>query len=77
MNPNLNDVLKTNHELFKHAWLQTDALSEHSITIALECYDRTVSKKEVTKLYDLIQNTYKSKLLNMFNVDYIEIDDYI
>jgi uncharacterized protein YbaA (DUF1428 family) len=74
-NPNLNQVLGENEELFKHAWLQKHLFDNHGMVIALECYDRDLTEKDVTQLKKMIR-AREEKLKTMFQVDYVEIDDY-
>jgi len=76
VNPNLNNVLGLDEELFKHVWLQKQYMQGSTITLGVEPYDRDLTKKDANEIDKLIKK-YKPRLLKMFNVSDIDIDWYI
>ena len=52
-NPNLNELIGTEHELFRHAWLLVDELPE--IVIGMEPYDRDISDEETKQIVAMIR----------------------
>jgi len=81
-NPDLNKVLNTDNELFKHAWLQIPNLKSGLCVIACEPYDRELSREEAKILFGLIRKNekkilnYANKIFNT-NYDYVEIENYL
>ena len=79
-NPNLNQVLGTNIELFNHAWFQLgddySLIGPEGLLICCEPWDRTLSEKEASKLFSLIRK-HETTLLDMFGAEYLEIENYL
>jgi len=75
-NPNLNELLELNEELFENAWFQKQVTDKYSVTIAIECYSKNLTMNETKKLVSLIRK-HSQKIKKMFKVDCINLEDYI
>jgi hypothetical protein len=77
MNPDLNQVLGTDEELFKHAFLQKHLTKIGDIiVIAIEPYDRDLHHKDMRELLKKIRKRFPD-LCKRFLVKYVEVVDYV
>lgn len=75
-NPNLNQVMGTDKELFNHAWLQLRTGDPTALVINCEPYDREISRGEAVRLFKMIREN-ETVLLSMFGKNYLEINNYL
>lgn len=77
MNPDLNQVLGTDEELFKHAFLQKHLTKiGDTIVIAIEPYDRDLHHKDMRELLKKIRQSYPD-LRKQFLVKFVQVTDYV
>ena len=76
-NPNVNELLGLDNELFNHCWLQLQEWPD--VVFAMEPYDRDLSAEEVETIIKLLKELEPKIIDRLFLVNYegFTIMDYI